>query len=65
MALVTDEFGRVIGLVTLETIGVSRQDIQDEFESEEELVVPLREPGIFKVSGLTPLHDRRSVCLGY
>ena len=58
MALVTDEFGRVIGLVTLETILESLVgDIQDEFDSDEELVVPLREPGIFKVSGLTPLHD--------
>jgi CBS domain containing-hemolysin-like protein len=58
MALVTDEFGRVIGLVTLETILESLVgDIQDEFDSDEELVVPLPEPDTFKVSGLTPLHD--------
>lgn len=58
MALVTDEFGRVIGLVTLETILESLVgDIQDEFDSDEELVVPLLEPDTFKVSGLTPLHD--------
>ena len=37
MALVTDEFGRVIGLVTLETILESLVgDIQDEFDSDEE-----------------------------
>ncbi|MGC6505037.1 MAG: hemolysin family protein [Coraliomargaritaceae bacterium] len=58
MALVTDEFGRVIGLVTLETILESLVgDIQDEFDSDEELLVPLRKPDTYKVSGLTPLHD--------
>lgn len=58
MALVADEFGRVIGVVTLESILESLVgDIQDEFDSEEELVVPLRTPDTFRVSGLTPLHD--------
>lgn len=58
MALVADEFGRIIGVVTLESILESLVgDIQDEFDSDEELVVPLRKPDTFRVSGLTPLHD--------
>lgn len=58
MALVTDEFGRVIGLVTLESILESLVgDIQDEFDSDEKLVVPLSEPDTYRISGLTPLHD--------
>lgn len=58
MALVSDEFGRVIGLITLESILESLVgDIQDEFDSDEEQVIPMQEPDTFKVSGLTPLHD--------
>lgn len=58
MALVVDEFGGVLGLVTLESILEELVgDIQDEFDSEEGLVVPLPEPDRFKLSGLAPIHD--------
>ncbi|ADE55449.1 hemolysin family protein [Coraliomargarita akajimensis] len=58
MALVADEFGGIVGVVTLESILEELVgDIQDEFDREEEQVVPLREPDTFKISGLTPIHD--------
>ena len=58
MALVQDEFGGVVGLVTLESILEELVgDIQDEFDSEEAQVVPLLAPDTFKISGLTPIHD--------
>lgn len=58
MALVADEFGGVLGVVTLESILEELVgDIQDEFDREEEQIVALREPGAFRVSGLTPIHD--------
>ncbi|MGB0415654.1 MAG: hemolysin family protein [Coraliomargarita sp.] len=58
MALVQDEFGGVVGLVTLESILEELVgDIQDEFDSEEAQVVRLNAPDTFKISGLTPIHD--------
>lgn len=58
MALVQDEFGGVVGVVTLESILEELVgDIQDEFDSEEAQVVRLNAPDTFRISGLTPIHD--------
>ena len=58
MALVADQFGGVLGVVTLESILEQLVgDIQDEFDSEEALIVALRTPGTYTISGSTPLHD--------
>jgi CBS domain containing-hemolysin-like protein len=57
MALVEDEFGGVIGLVTLERILEELVgEIHDEFDREEKLIVPLRKD-FYRVSGMTPLHE--------
>lgn len=56
MALVFDEFGGTVGVVTLERILEQLVgEIQDEFDVEELQVQKLGE-GEFKVSGLTPVH---------
>lgn len=58
MALVVDEFGGVLGVITLESILEELVgDIQDEFDSEEELIVALRESNTYRISGLAPIHD--------
>ncbi|MGB0372479.1 MAG: hemolysin family protein [Opitutales bacterium] len=58
MALVNDEFGGVLGVVTLEHILEELVgEIQDEFDSEESLISPLEEDGVFKISGLAPIHE--------
>lgn len=57
MSLVQDEFGGVLGVVTLERIlEVLVGEIQDEFDFEENLIVQLG-AGRYRVSGLTPIHD--------
>ena len=57
MALVSDDFGGVRGVITLERILEELVgDIQDEFDVEEKLVTQLGEK-LFRVSGLTPIHD--------
>ncbi len=57
MALVTDEFGGSMGVVTLENlIEELVGDIRDEFDKEESNIVQLSE-NVFLISGLTPLHD--------
>ena len=57
MALVVDEFGGVVGVVTLERILEELVgEIQDEFDAEESLIQPL-EKDYFQISGLTPIHD--------
>jgi CBS domain containing-hemolysin-like protein len=58
MALAVDEFGGVAGAITLESILEELVgEIQDEFDSEEEQIIPLAQPHQFKISGLTPIHD--------
>lgn len=58
MALVNDEFGGVLGVVTLERILEELVgEIQDEFDSEESLISPHEEDGYFMISGLAPIHE--------
>jgi CBS domain containing-hemolysin-like protein len=59
MVLVVEEFGGVTGIVTLERlIEEVVGDIQDEFDSAEELLIkPLAEGRGFRVAGLAPLRD--------
>lgn len=57
MALVQDEFGGTVGIVTLEDVLEELVgDIQDEFDREEDLIKALPD-GEFLVDGLTPIHD--------
>ncbi len=57
MSLVQDEFGGILGVVTLERIlEVLVGEIQDEFDAEEDMILRLG-PDRYQVSGLTPLHD--------
>ena len=58
MALAVDEFGGIVGVITLESILEELVgEIQDEFDSEEEQIVALGEGRRFRISGLTPIHD--------
>lgn len=60
MALVRDEFGGALGVITLEQIlEVLVGEIQDEFDSEEQQILNIG-PGRYKVSGLAALHDLES-----
>ncbi|MGF1530333.1 MAG: hemolysin family protein [Puniceicoccaceae bacterium] len=57
MALVVDEFGGVVGIVTLERVLEELVgEIQDEFDMEERQIVPLGNSQ-YHVAGLTPIHD--------
>ena len=58
MALAVDEFGGIVGVVTLESILEELVgEIQDEFDSEEAQIVSLDGGQRFRISGLTPIHD--------
>lgn len=58
MALAVDEFGGIVGVITLESILEELVgEIQDEFDSEEDQIVMLGNGRRFRISGLTPIHD--------
>ncbi len=58
MALAVDEFGGVVGVITLESILEEVVgEIQDEFDSEEEQISSLHKPDHFRISGLATVHD--------
>lgn len=58
MALAVDQFGGVVGVITLESVLEELVgDIQDEFDSEEDQIVQLGTGRRFRISGLTPIHD--------
>ena len=57
MALVVDEFGGTVGVVTLESILEELVgDIQDEFDREEKMINPTGQ-NRYRVSGLTAIHE--------
>ncbi|MEM7789928.1 MAG: hemolysin family protein [Verrucomicrobiota bacterium] len=58
MALVADEFGSTVGVVTLESILEELVgEIQDEFDIEEDLIRKLPMKDAYKISGLAPIHE--------
>lgn len=60
MALVVDEFGGTIGVLTLEDILEELVgNIQDEFDHEDAMIIPITK-NTYKVSGLTTVHNLES-----
>ena len=61
MGIVCDSFGGALGVVTLERILEELVgNIQDEFDSEEELITSLPKQRGFKILGQTPIHEVES-----
>lgn len=57
MALVTDEFRRTVGIITLEHILEELVgDIQDEFDHEEDCIQFVSK-NVYKIAGLSPIHE--------
>ena len=57
MVLAVDDFGGIVGVITLESVLEELVgEIQDEFDVEEEQIVSIS-GGRFRISGLTPIHD--------
>jgi len=61
MALVTDEFGGTVGLLTLEDMLEELVgNIQDEFDHEDAMIIPITK-NTYKVSGLAPVRALESL----
>jgi Mg2+/Co2+ transporter CorC len=57
IALVTDEYGSVSGLITLEDVLEELVgEIADEYDPDEPEIVAVSE-GVYRVDGATPIHD--------
>jgi len=57
VALVTDEYGSVVGLVTLEDVLEELVgEIEDEYDPDEPELVPVSE-GVYRVEGTMTVHD--------
>jgi CBS domain containing-hemolysin-like protein len=61
MAILVDEYGTVVGMVTLENILEEIVgDIHDEFDPKEALMIQKTAEGEFRIHGELPLHDLES-----
>ncbi len=57
LSVVTDEYGSVTGLITLEDVLEELVgDIADEYDTEEPALVPVAD-GVYRVDGAMPIHD--------
>jgi CBS domain containing-hemolysin-like protein len=57
LAVVTDEYGSVTGIITLEDVLEELVgDIADEYDTEEPALVPVAD-GVYRVDGAMPIHD--------
>ncbi len=57
LAMVTDEYGSVAGIITLEDVLEELVgEIEDEYDTEEPELVPVAD-GVYRVDGAMPIHD--------